>query len=146
MHVGVVGLGTAGAASAIFLARQGLRVTIFEKTPQEKLSGAGAGIGLQPIGLRVLQRLGLLEPILDHGHRIDRLHARTEHGTTVLDLACAPEFLPRLLPTWCGPVILAGSDDGLTRRAPSSDADFRPELFGLGIHRDVLFRELHAVC
>jgi 2-polyprenyl-6-methoxyphenol hydroxylase-like FAD-dependent oxidoreductase len=90
MHVGVVGLGTAGAASAIFLARQGLRVTIFEKTPQEKLSGAGAGIGLQPIGLRVLQRLGLLEPILDHGHRIDRLHARTEHGTTVLDLACAP--------------------------------------------------------
>ena len=29
---------------------QGHRVTIFEKTPEEQLSGAGAGIGLQPIG------------------------------------------------------------------------------------------------
>ena len=35
--VGVVGLGTAGAATAILLARQGHRVTVFEKTPEAEL-------------------------------------------------------------------------------------------------------------
>lgn len=111
-NVAVVGLGTAGAAAAIFLARQGHRVTIFERTPLSSLSGAGAGIGVQPIGLRVLERLGLLGDILEHGQRIDRLHAVTEKGRTVLDLAYA---------------------------------DFRPELFGVGLHRDVLFQGLHRL-
>ena len=73
--------------------------------------GAGAGIGLQPIGLTVLSHLGVLPAILQHGHRIDRLTATSERGTSVLDL---------------------------------SYADFRPELHGVGIHRDVLFRELHT--
>ena len=34
LDVGIVGLGTAGAAAAIFLARQGHRVKLFEKTPE----------------------------------------------------------------------------------------------------------------
>ena len=110
LDVGIVGLGTAGAAAAIFLARQGHRVKLFEKTPESQLHGAGAGIGVQPIGLTVLKHLGILEPILAHGRRIDRLHATTETGRTVLDLAYA---------------------------------DYRPELYGVGLHRDVLFRELH---
>ena len=110
LDVGIVGLGTAGAAAAIFLARQGHRVKLFEKTPEAQLHGAGAGIGVQPIGLTVLKHLGILEPILAHGRRIDRLHATTETGRTVLDL----EY-----------------------------ADYRPELYGVGLHRDVLFRELH---
>ena len=110
LDVGIVGLGTAGAAAAIFLARQGHRVKLFEKTPAAQLHGAGAGIGVQPIGLTVLKHLGILEPILAHGRRIDRLHAMTETGRTVLDLRYA---------------------------------DYRPELYGVGLHRDVLFRELH---
>ena len=110
--IGVVGLGTAGTAAALLLARRGARVRIFEKTPKEKIEQpAGAGIGIQPIGLTVLKRLGLLEPVLVHGHRIDRLHSVTETGTTVLDLAYA---------------------------------DFRPELFGVGLHREVLFHALHG--
>ena len=109
--VGIVGLGTAGTAAALLLGRRGARVKIFEKTPKLACdTTVGAGIGLQPIGLTVLKRLGLLEPILAHGHRIDRLSSVTERGTTVLDL---------------------------------SYADFRPELHGVGLHRDVLFSCLH---
>ena len=48
--------------------------------------------------------------MVNHGHRIERLHSVNERGRSVLDL---------------------------------SYADFRPELFGVGLHRDVLFRELH---
>ena len=86
--VGVVGAGTAGLAAGLFLARRGARVRILEKTLQADFEKpAGAGIGLQPIGLTVLKRLRLLEPILSHGHRIDKLKAVTEVGTTVLDLS-----------------------------------------------------------
>ena len=114
LSVGVVGLGTAGAASALFLARRGHRVKVFEKTLQSDCHTAvGAGIGLQPIGLTVLKRLGLLQPILDHGARIDRLKSVTDTGTPILDL---------------------------------SYADFRPELYGVGLHRDVLFQALHHAC
>ena len=82
----MVGLGTAGAASALFLARQGYRVKVFEKAREGGTSVLGAGIGLQPIGLTVLRRLGLLDSILEHGHRVDRLHGVTSHGKPVLDL------------------------------------------------------------
>ena len=82
LDVGIVGLGTAGAAAAIFLARQGHRVKLFEKTPEAQLHGAGAGIGVQPIGLTVLKHLGILEPILAHGRRIDRLHASKPRAST----------------------------------------------------------------
>ena len=105
LSVGVVGLGTAGTAAALFLARRGAHVRIFEKTPLAVCETvAGAGIGLQPIGLTVLKQLGLLGTILEHGHRIETLRSVTEGGTSVLNL---------------------------------SYADFRPELHGVGLHRDV---------
>jgi 2-polyprenyl-6-methoxyphenol hydroxylase-like FAD-dependent oxidoreductase len=83
-RVGVVGAGTAGLATALFLARQGHAVTVFDKT--SRLGAAGAGIGIQPIGLTVLKRLGLLEPVVAHGARIERLYGETDGGRPVLDL------------------------------------------------------------
>ena len=118
LRIGVVGLGTAGCASAVLLARQGHDVTCFEKTPREYFSDVdgmagtgGAGIGMQPIGLTALKHIGddVLNTVLEKGARIDRLHSTTRCGRTVLDL---------------------------------SYADFRKELYGLGLHRDVLFRVL----
>ena len=109
--VGVIGLGTAGTAASLFLARRGIECTIIEKTSQLACNNpVGAGIGIQPIGLTVLKRLGLLDNVLSHGHRIDSLKSVTETGRTVLDL---------------------------------SYADFRPELYGLGVHRTALFQALH---
>lgn len=113
LKVGIVGMGTAGQAAALFLERLGHNVVIFEKTEKQYLTHAyaGAGLGIQPIGLRCLERLGLLHPILEHGSRIDALHARTREGKTVIDLKYG---------------------------------DLEKDMFGLGLHRSVLFRELYG--
>ena len=116
LRVGVIGAGTAGTAAAALLSRQGHDVSLYEKTPALHFSVegseiVGAGIGVQPIGLTVLSKIGddALQAVLDRGARIDRLHSITQSGKTVLDLAYS---------------------------------DFRKELFGVGLHRDVLFRVL----
>jgi 2-polyprenyl-6-methoxyphenol hydroxylase-like FAD-dependent oxidoreductase len=85
--VGIIGCGTAGAAAALFLSRAGHRVTVYEAVPEP--SAVGAGIMLQPTGMRVLERLGLLEPVLARGDRVDRLHCLTREGRDVIDLRYA---------------------------------------------------------
>jgi len=83
-RVGVIGCGTAGATSAILLARAGCDVTVLERVAEPK--PIGAGIMLQPTGQAVLARLGLLDPIATRGARIDRLWFRTDRGRTIVDL------------------------------------------------------------
>lgn len=85
--VAIVGAGTAGIASAIFLSRQGFRVTLFEKIAQAGV--VGAGILLQPTGLSVLAELGLREAISRQGAQISRLDGRTRSGRPVIDLSYA---------------------------------------------------------
>ncbi len=107
MNVGIVGLGTAGSAAALFLSRAGHRVDLFERTKNP--GPVGAGIMMQPSGLLVLERLGCAEPITSHGSRVDALVATTTQGTRVLDLAYG---------------------------------DLDASLFGIGLHRGVLFETL----
>ena len=96
LHIGIVGLGTAGLASSIFLSRLGHKIDIFEKSSKNQLTEVvGAGIGVQPIGLTVLKRLDVLDNVLKHGSRINHLHALTREGKTVLDLHYA-DFHPSL--------------------------------------------------
>jgi 2-polyprenyl-6-methoxyphenol hydroxylase-like FAD-dependent oxidoreductase len=85
LFVGVIGGGTAGAAAALFLARQGHRVTVYERVPDPK--PVGAGITLQPTGQHVLHRLGLLEEVAARGARIDRLLCETPAGKPIVSLA-----------------------------------------------------------
>jgi 2-polyprenyl-6-methoxyphenol hydroxylase-like FAD-dependent oxidoreductase len=105
--IGIVGCGTAGPAAAALLARAGHRVTILERAAA--LGPAGAGILLQPTGMAVLDRLGVLPRILAGGARITHLRGETTRGRVVLDLAYA---------------------------------DLRPDLFGLGVQRGLLFTAL----
>ncbi|MCP4809367.1 MAG: FAD-dependent monooxygenase [Proteobacteria bacterium] len=107
MNVCVVGCGTSGPAAALLLARQGHAVTIFERV--EDPGPVGAGILLQPTGMTVLADLGLLDPVLAMGARVDHLDGRTTGGRKVLDLRYS---------------------------------DWRPGLFGLGLHRGALFQAL----
>lgn len=107
LRVGVIGCGTAGAAAAIFLARAGHAVTVFEAV--EKPGPVGAGIVLQPTGQSVMARLGLLGPVLERGARIDSLRCETTERRRIVDI---------------------------------SYADVAPGLFGLGLHRGVLFTTL----
>ena len=87
MRWGIVGAGTGGLASALLLARQGHEVTLFERVAEP--TAVGAGLLLQPTGLAVLRRLGLLQRVLAHGSRVDRLWGLTAGGRMVLDLAYA---------------------------------------------------------
>ena len=84
MRVAVLGCGTGGPAAALLLARAGHHVEIFERAPS--LGPVGAGILLQPTGMAVLDRLGLLERVLEAGSRVDHLHGVTCDGRLVMDL------------------------------------------------------------
>lgn len=84
LEVGIVGCGTAGSAAALFLHRAGHSVEVFEQV--EDPEPVGAGILLQPTGMAVLNRLGVLGPVADGGSRIDRVRGRTVHGRSVMDM------------------------------------------------------------
>ena len=104
LDVAVVGTGTVGSATALFLARQGHRVTLYEKVAEPQT--LGAGIMLQPSGMAVLRALGLEQDVVPQGDRIDRLWVQTAAGSKVMEL----EY-----------------------------AQLHPSLFGVGLHRGVLF-------
>jgi len=84
LDIAIVGGGTAGAATALFLSRAGHRVSLFERVPEP--TAVGAGILLQPTGMRVLGSLDLLDPLLAHGARIDSLYGSNAGGRAVLDV------------------------------------------------------------
>ena len=73
-HFAIIGAGTAGIATAILLAKQNIRVTIFEKAT--RLEPIGAGLLLQPAGLAVFQHMGVLEHALQLGAVVDGLEGR----------------------------------------------------------------------
>ena len=84
LDAGIVGCGTAGQAAALFLARQGHRVTLYERVAEP--GPVGAGIILQPSGLAVLAELGLLAPVLARGAPLDNLRCVNPRQRTVIDL------------------------------------------------------------
>ncbi len=84
LDVGIIGAGFAGTATALFLARAGHRVTLYEEAPSP--SAIGAGILIQPTGQRVLGELGLLEKAVACGSKVEKLLCLTSQGKAVLDL------------------------------------------------------------
>jgi 2-polyprenyl-6-methoxyphenol hydroxylase-like FAD-dependent oxidoreductase len=109
LDVGIIGAGTAGSAAAVFLARAGHRVTLYERVPDPR--PVGAGITIQPSGLHVLCRLALYPYIVSRGARIDRLLCESRSRRKLVDLSY---------------------------RSVGED------LFGVGLHRGVLFEALFA--
>lgn len=81
-RISIVGAGTAGLASAIFMARQGFVVTLYERiaTPQ----AVGAGILLQPSGMAVLEELNALNDCTQLGAPIKRLLGTSGCGKRVI--------------------------------------------------------------
>jgi 2-polyprenyl-6-methoxyphenol hydroxylase-like FAD-dependent oxidoreductase len=87
LRIAVVGYGTAGQAAAVLLSRDGHRVDVFERAPHP--GPVGAGFLLQPSGLQVLWRMGLLDAALAHGAPVRRLYGETPRGRAVMDMRYA---------------------------------------------------------
>lgn len=87
LRIAIVGSGTAGPAAAIFFARAGHAITLFERAPR-KLP-VGAGFLLQPTGLLVLRQLGLDAALLPQIAKISKLYCRTRSGRVLLHLPYA---------------------------------------------------------
>lgn len=86
-HFAIVGCGTAGLATAIFLARSGHTVTLFERFAEA--ASIGAGILIQPTGMRVLEELGLLASLSQSSSRIEALDGRTPADQRVMNIRYA---------------------------------------------------------
>ncbi|MCD9028428.1 FAD-dependent monooxygenase [Luteimonas sp. BDR2-5] len=87
LRVAIVGYGTAGQAAAVLLGRDGHAVEVFERAPAP--GPVGAGFLLQPSGLQVLWRMGLLPEVTAHGARVGRLYGETPCGRAVMDMRYA---------------------------------------------------------
>jgi 2-polyprenyl-6-methoxyphenol hydroxylase-like FAD-dependent oxidoreductase len=88
----VLGAGVGGLAVAIFLARQGWKVDVFEAAPQ--LRAQGSGFVLQPGGQAVLEGLGVWKGIAARGAVIDRITGLdVADGRTAIDLRVSPAHL-----------------------------------------------------
>jgi len=85
LRIGIIGCGTAGPAAATLLSRQGHDVVLFERAAECK--AVGAGFLLQPSGMVVLKELGILNEVLAHAAKVDRLHVLDADGGTLLDLS-----------------------------------------------------------
>lgn len=83
LPIAIVGAGTAGLATALFLVRQGFSVRLLERVPE--LQPVGAGVLLQPSGLAVLQQLGLLAECSGLGAAVSRLYGTSGNGRVILD-------------------------------------------------------------
>ncbi|MEL7068469.1 MAG: FAD-dependent oxidoreductase [Cyanobacteria bacterium J06581_3] len=66
-HIAIAGAGPAGAATALLLAQQGLKVTLLEQEP--KFERVFRGEGLMPSGLAALQEMGLKDTFEKIPHR-----------------------------------------------------------------------------
>jgi 2-polyprenyl-6-methoxyphenol hydroxylase-like FAD-dependent oxidoreductase len=84
LRIGIIGCGVAGQAAAIALARDGHAVTVFERFASAR--PLGAGLLLQPSGLRALERLGLREDVEQWGAPVRCLDGRSAKGRRVLGL------------------------------------------------------------
>ena len=93
-HIAVVGAGPSGLAFALMQAREGRRVTLFERF--EAAGPVGAGFMLQPTGLAVMDDLGLTPAIARLAQPIDHIFGQeARRGRVVLDVRYSDLRRPR---------------------------------------------------
>ncbi|MGT2515815.1 FAD-dependent oxidoreductase [Sphingomonas panni] len=85
LTIAIAGCGPAGLATALLLHRDGHHVTLFDRFDAPR--PVGSGLMIKPTGFAVLRQLGLDDPLLAQGARIDRLHGEAgSTGRVVLDV------------------------------------------------------------
>lgn len=87
--VAIVGGGIGGIAAAVALRQRGIEVCVYEQAPA--LTEVGAGVALQPNGIRMMRRLGLGDEVTRHGARWLDPQFRRADGSYILPLWSAEE-------------------------------------------------------
>ena len=87
MKIAVVGCGVAGMAASLALARRGHQVVLLEAFTEPR--PLGSGLLLQPSGLAALKALGLAEPVIARGARVDLLDGRDLGGRPIMAMRYA---------------------------------------------------------
>lgn len=83
LNIAIIGAGTAGLAAASLLAKQSHRISLYEKVPA--LAPVGAGLLLQPSGLAVFEKLGILTPACDLGACVSGLVGKLPSGKRIVN-------------------------------------------------------------
>ena len=79
LRVAIVGGGIGGVAAATALVQRGIDVRLYEQAPA--LTEVGAGVAIQPNGVRMLKRLGLGDDLERFGARFVEPQFRNADGT-----------------------------------------------------------------
>ena len=85
LKIAVVGAGVGGLALACLAARQGHGVCLWERFEQPR--PVGSGLVIQPVGLAVLDELGLGAAARALGAPIARMQGHLGNGRAVLDVS-----------------------------------------------------------
>jgi salicylate hydroxylase len=84
LRVAIVGGGIGGLAAANALLQRGMKVHVYEQAAA--LTEVGAGVAIQPNGIRVLRRLGLGDELARYGARWRDPQFRRADGTLVASM------------------------------------------------------------
>ena len=77
----IIGAGIGGLSTAIALAQKGIEVTIYEQAPE--LKEVGAGIWVAPNGLKVYEKLGIVDEIIKAGQSLELISAVDINGKVI---------------------------------------------------------------
>ena len=67
----IIGAGIGGLTTAIALAQKGINVKVYEKA--NEIKEAGAGIWVAPNGLKVFEKLGIVQDIVNAGKTLEKI-------------------------------------------------------------------------
>src|SRR5436305_12675318 len=93
LRIAIVGAGIGGVAAANALLQRGMEVRMFEQA--SALAEVGAGVALQPNGIRMLRWLGLEDELVKSGARWLDPQFRRMDGTYVAFL-CPTEMVSQV--------------------------------------------------
>ncbi|HEY7265300.1 MAG TPA: FAD-dependent monooxygenase [Trebonia sp.] len=136
----VVGAGTAGAATAIFLAREGIAVDLVEIQPEAM--ALGSGITLHGNALRVLKQLGVVDEIIAAGYPFGAFAMRAPdvHATLLAELPEAktggpdlPTVMGMLRPDLARILVARAGQAGAKIRFGTACANLEPAADGVGV-------------
>ncbi|MEW2290910.1 FAD-dependent monooxygenase [Streptomyces sp. NPDC047841] len=136
----VVGAGAAGAATAVFLAQNGVHVDVIDV--KTEATALGSGITLQGNALRVFQQLGVLDQVIEAGYPYDGLGLRAPDadGTLLAEIPDAktggpdlPAVVGMLRPDMARILIERAESVGATVRYGTTCATFTQDEHGVDV-------------